>query len=168
MLKEFEHEDYTPVRVGGKVPVQIWFNHFLDTDCGPSDRTNPYNETWYSFPVTPKSEPLDLPYESPFSYNPTTPTKSWCHRVLCSGSNDGYLDGGKNAICGGREVWGFPKHPALAELKYTYQDQNMSFTGTHQGNKVIDASLKLPEHVDGHVPVPLDMKTDKDTLITPK
>ena len=34
-LKEFEHEDFQPVTVGGDVPVQIWFNDFTDTDCGP-------------------------------------------------------------------------------------------------------------------------------------
>jgi len=93
-------------------------NNFLDTDCGPSDRLNPYLETCKSFPVTKKDEPLELPYESPFSYNPVVPTKSWCHRVLCGASMDGYTVAAENAICGGRELWGFPKHPALAEISY--------------------------------------------------
>jgi len=44
VLKEFEHEDHRPVTVGGDVPVQLWCNYFIDTDCGPSDRINPYIE----------------------------------------------------------------------------------------------------------------------------
>ena len=46
VLKEFEHEDHRPVTVGGDVPVQLWCNNFVDTDCGPADRENPYLETW--------------------------------------------------------------------------------------------------------------------------
>ena len=64
--------------------------------------------------------------------------------------------------------WGFPKHPALGEFKYNYEGENMVFTSTHQGNKILDMTVKLPEHIEGHIPVPLDMRTDKDTLITPK
>ena len=45
VLDDFEHEDHCPVTVGGDVPVQLWCNNFLDTDCGPADRPNPYIET---------------------------------------------------------------------------------------------------------------------------
>ena len=84
VLKEFEHEDHHPITVGGKVPVQLWCNNFVDTDCGPIDNVNPYIEIWYSFPVTPKSSKLDLPYENAYSYNVNAPgTLTWCHRVLC-------------------------------------------------------------------------------------
>jgi hypothetical protein len=167
VLKDFEHEEYTPVRVGGKVPVQIWFNNFYDTDCGPEEELNPYLETWYSFPVTKKDQPMELPLESPFSYNVTVPTNSWCHRVLCSGK-DGFTRGAENAVCAGREVWGFPKHPALGEFTYKYENDSMNFTSTHQGNKVLDLSVQLPESTEGHVTVPLDLKTESDTLITPR
>ena len=112
VLKEFAHEEFRPVTVGGQVPVQIWFNNFIDTDCGPFDRINAYVETWYSFPVTHKSKPVDLPYENPFSYNVMHPeTLVWVHRVLCGPDKNGNDMGARAAIAGGREVWGFPKHP---------------------------------------------------------
>ena len=44
----------------------------------------------------------------------------------------------------------------------------MNFKSTHQGKQVLDLSLVLPETIEGHVPIPLDMRTDKDTLVTPK
>ena len=83
VLKEFEHEDHMPVTVSGEVPVQIWCNNFIDTDCGPNEVANPYTETWYSFPVTSKKTALDLPYENAFSYNVNAPdTLTWCHRAV--------------------------------------------------------------------------------------
>ncbi len=170
VLKEFEHEDYRPVTVGRQVPVQIWCNNFLDTDCGPPDRVNPYLEVWYSFPVTKKSAPLDLPLESPFSYNVVAPdTKVWVHRVLCGPAADGYETGALAAIAGGREVWGFPKHPALADLSFVYENDNfVEFTALHQGNKVMNIRVHLPEDEEGHVTVPADLKTEPDGCLTPK
>jgi len=170
VLKEFEHEDHRPVTVGGDVPVQLWCNNFTDTDCGPADRVNPYIETWYSFPVTPKAEPLDLPYESPFSLNVQAPDALvWCHRVLCGPASDGYALGAIAAIAGGREVWGFPKHPGLADLSFEYPDsETVVFRGDHQGHRVISLSVKRPECVDGHVTLALDERTGPDTCITPR
>ena len=84
-------------------------NNFTDTDCGPADAVNPYLETWYSFPVTRKDEPLELPFESPFSYNVVDPKALiWCHRVLCA-EKKGHKGPALAAIAGGREIWGFPK-----------------------------------------------------------
>ena len=170
VLKEFEHEDHRPVTVGGDVPVQLWCNNFIDTDCGPADRENPYIEIWYSFPVTPKSAPLDLPYEGPFSYNVDAPgALVWCHRVLCGPASDGYADGAIAAIAGGREVWGFPKHPGLADLRFEYPDsETVVFEGSHQGNRVISLRLRRPECVEGHVTVALDVRTGRDSCITPR
>ena len=139
VLKDFEHEDHHPVTVGGKVPVQLWCNNFIDTDCGPTDTVNPYIETWYSFPVTPKSSKLDLHYENAYSYNVNAPdTLTWCHRVLCGPAKSGYDLGALAAIAGGREIWGFPKHPSLADLSFVYPNEEMvTFEGSLQGNKVI-------------------------------
>jgi len=169
VLKEFEHEEYRPITVGNKVPVQIWFNNFIDTDCGPFDRINPYVETWYSFPVTPKARPVDLPYENPFSYNVMHPEALvWVHRVLCGPDKNGNDMGARAAIAGGREVWGFPKHPAVADLSFRYLDKDIvSFTGALQGKKAITASVVLPESVAGSVAVPVDARTAPDGCLTP-
>ena len=170
VLKEFEHEDHHPITVGGKVPVQLWCNNFIDTDCGPADTVNPYIETWYSFPVTPKSEKIDLPYENPFSYNVEVPDSlTWCHRVLCGPSKEGYELGAIAAIAGGREIWGFPKHPALADLKFEYHGgETASFKASLQGNKVFKLDIKLPESISEHVTVDIDLITPKGSCITPK
>ncbi len=170
VLRDLEHEDHRPVTVGGAVPLQLWCNNFIDTDCGPVDRANPYIETWYSFPVTPKSAPLDLPYESPFSYNVNAPhALVWCHRVLCGPASDGYATGARAAIAGGREVWGFPKHPGLADLRFEYPDsETVAFEGSHQGNRVISLRVKRPECVEGHAMIVLDERTGPDTCITPR
>jgi hypothetical protein len=170
VLKEFEHEDHRPVTVGGDVPVQLWCNNFVDTDCGPGDRINPYLEIWYSFPVTPKSAPLDLPYENPFSYNVNAPEALvWCHRVLCGPAMDGYDLGAIAAIAGGREVWGFPKHPDLANLSFAYPDnETIVIEASHQGNKAVSINVKRPESVADHVSITADERTAPDTCITPR
>ncbi len=170
VLKEFDHEDHRPVTVGGQVPVQLWCNNFVDTDCGPKNRVNPYLETWYSFPVTTKSSPLDLPYENAFSLNVSEPdTLIWCHRVLCGPAKDGYKVGAIAAIAGGREVWGFPKHPDLAELSFEYPDnETVIFDSKHQGHKVFSLSIRSPEITAGHTVVEVDEITPEGSCITPK
>ena len=169
VLKEFAHEEFRPVTVGGQVPGQIWFNNFIDTDCGPFDRINAYVETWYSFPVTHKSKPVDLPYENPFSYNVMHPeTLVWVHRVLCGPDKNGNDMGARAAIAGGREVWGFPKHPAVADLSFRYLDGGVvGFSGALLGKKAITARVTLPEHVAGSIAVPVDARTTSDGCITP-
>jgi hypothetical protein len=169
VLKEFAHEEFRPVTVGGKVPVQIWFNNFTDTDCGPLDRVNSYVETWYSFPVTPKASPLDLPYESPFSLNVMHPEALvWLQRVLCGPDKHGNAIGARAAIAVGREVWGFPKHPAVAELSFVYGDDGVvRFNGGLHGKKAITVRAGLPEHAPGSVAVPVDARTAPDACLTP-
>ncbi len=169
-LKEFEHEDFVPVSVGGRTPVQLWCNNFTDTDCGPTDRKNPYLETWFSFPVVPKSSPLELPYESPFSLNVDHPgVLNMTHRVLCGGDLEGYTVGARSAVDCGREVWGFPKHPGLADLVYEYTDEKtVSFSARHQGRNVFTLRARMPESVEGHVSLPVDARTEPDACITPR
>tara|TARA_Y100001970_G_scaffold267105_1_gene356606 strand:- start:1021 stop:1908 length:888 start_codon:yes stop_codon:yes gene_type:complete len=170
VMKEFEHENFQPVTVGGKVPVQLWCNNFIDTDCGPSDATNPYIETWFSFPVTQESRTLDLPYENPFSYNVDAPdTYTWCHRVLCGPAKDGYSVAAIAAISGGREIWGFPKHPALADLNFEYYESDyVSFRARHQGNEVLFLSISLPEKSPDNIIIEADQLTPKGSCLTPK
>jgi len=170
VLKEFQHEDYHPMTVGGKVPLQLWCNNFIDTDCGPADNINPYIETWFSFPVTPKSINLDAPYENEYSYNVDAPdTLTWCHRVLCGPAKNGYELGALAAIAGGREIWGFPKHPGLADLCFEYPDEETaSFEGSIQDNKVISLNIKRPESTSEHVVANIDALTPQGSCITPK
>ena len=170
VLKEFEHEDHHPVTVGGDVPVQLWCNNFIDTDCGPIDKVNPYIEIWYSFPVIHKSSKLDLQYENAYSYNVNAPgTLTWCHRVLCGAAESGYDLGAKAAIAGGREIWGFPKHPGLADLSFEYPDEEtVVFKGSLQGNKVISLKIKRPECIAEHVLAEIDLVTPQGSCITPK
>ena len=62
MWNNFDDELYTPILVGDKAVVMIWFNNFTDTDCGGA-----YLETWYNTFVTPKDAPVQIPYKTPFS-----------------------------------------------------------------------------------------------------
>ena len=169
-LKEFEHEDFVPVSVGGRTPVQLWCNNFTDTDCGPTDRVNPYLETWFSFPVAPKDSPIEMPYESPFSLNVDHPgIVNMTHRVLCGGDRTGYDTGARSAVDCGREVWGFPKHPALAELEFEYiGEDTMHFAATHLGRRVYVLDAQLPERCEGAVTIPIDAQTEADGCITPR
>ena len=62
MWNNFEDELYTPILVGDKAVVMIWFNSFTDTDCGGA-----FLETIYNTFVTPKDTPIKIPYKTPFS-----------------------------------------------------------------------------------------------------
>jgi len=168
VMKDFEEEDFTPVSVGGKAAIQVWFNNFTDTDCGPEEKQNPYLETWFSLPVTPKSAPLDLPLESPMSYMVADPRALiWVHRVICGAAfNDPVPPMG--AISGGREVWGFPKHNKLANIRSGYDGNFTSFHAEHMGKPVISMRAKLPEHTPGVVTVPQEVETTKDQCLTPR
>lgn len=168
VMKDFDEESYTPVTVGGKAVVQVWFNNFTDTDCGPANKKNPYLETWYSLPVAPKSAPLDLPYDTPMSYLVSDPRALvWVHRVICgAGFNDPVPAMG--AVSGGREVWGFPKHHKLANIRTSYDGNFTVFNAEHQGEAVISMRAKLPEHTPGVVTVPQEAQTPKDGCLTPR
>ena len=53
MWAEYQDEAFTPILVGDRAVVAVWFNNFLDTDCGGS-----YLETWYNTFVTRKEAPV--------------------------------------------------------------------------------------------------------------
>jgi len=94
---------------------------------------------------------------------------TWCHRVLCGPAKNGYALAALAAIAGGREVWGVPKHPALADLSYECPDaESVVFEGSHQGRKVISLRVQRPENVSGHVVVEVGQLTPKGSCITPR
>lgn len=170
VLPDFADEDWTPVTVGGKVAMQVWLNNFTDTDCGKADEVNPYFETWFSLPVTHKSAPLDLPYESPLSYVTAAAdprANVFVMRVIC-GSAFGDPTQPMAAISGGREIWGFPKHYKLADIRYDYDGNYTSFSAEHLGNAVLTARVMLPEATPGHVVQKQDLKTPNDICVTPR
>ena len=122
------------------------------------------------FQLPLKRTTLDLPYEDSFSYNVNAPdTLTWCHRVLCGPAKDGHDLAAKAAIAGGREIWGFPKHPDMADLDFDYSEEKaVSFTARHQGNEVMTVKVKRPESTEGYLTVDADAITETGACITPK
>jgi len=181
----FVDEYYTPVSVGGKAAVQIWMNNFTDTDCGNPDTINPYLETWTSTWVTPKDQPLDLPYNSSIgdmSYVVADPRALiWIHRVILGdapGVNTSKNDPALGALLGGHNVWGFPKHPTKAKIQVEYSaaGDRVDFHAKHLGKPLpfsrdkvfVDAlrvSVALPEKDAHNVAIPTDVKTAPDAVV---
>lgn len=175
----FTDEYYTPVSVGGKASVQIWMNNFTDTDCGNADTKNPYLETWISTWVTPKGEPLELPYGSDMALLIADPKAIiWIHRVILSEAPG--MDTTKNtpalgALLGGHNVWGFPKHRTMAKIQYEYRGTDrVEFHAQHVHKPMfgkehfVDAlkvSLQLSEKSKGNVAVPVNVRTADDGVI---
>jgi len=172
VMKSFEAEDFVPVtvsngQVGKVVPLQIWFNNFTDTDCGDAGVRNPYLETWYSLPVTPRDSPLDLPYNTSMDLM-VAEGLVWVHRVIC-GDAPGHTGPAMAAISGGREVFGYPKHPVLADIDYEYEGSDfVSFKAHHLGLPAVDLRMKLPEaYPEEQVTVlPLEAATAADGCIS--
>lgn len=162
MWADFEGEDYVPVLVGGKAVVSIWFNIFHDTDCGGS-----YLETWYNTYVTRKDAPLELPMESPMSIIIDHPdVKSYLQKVIC-GDAPGNPGAALKAITGGREIFGFPKHPVPATIR-VYDDEKTGTTGfqaIHKGRLAVSMALRVPEADEGVVSIPIEVETPKDYVI---
>jgi len=178
----FAEEYYVPVTVGGKVPVQVWMNNFTDTDCGNAADRNPYLETWTSTWVTPKDQPLELPYNKTIgdmSYIVADPRALiWIHRVICGdspGIDTKVNDPALGAILGGHNVWGFPKHKVKAKIDFEYQgSDSVTFHAMHLGKDLlqreqfVDAltvSVALPERDKAHVSLPLDIRTADDGVV---
>jgi len=166
MWAEFEAlgEPFVPVLVGGKAVVTVWFNNFIDTDCGGA-----YLETWYNTFVTEKGQPqLELPYDTPFSSIIQDPRSlSYLQRVVCS-EHPKSTGAGKVAIEGGRSIFGFPKHPELGKITFEYKDEGkkVAFNATHMGKKAVSLRADIPqEGAEGTVTIPLELETGKDSLI---
>jgi len=162
MWAEYADEPFQPMLVGGKAVVMVWFNNFVDTDCGGS-----YLETWYNTFVTPKGEPLELPNESPFSMVIQDPRSiSFLLRVVCSDKSDN-PGAAMKAIMGGRAVFGFPKHPEPGHITFTYtnDNKNVEFEGSHSGKKAVSLKVRLPEADEGVVTIPVEVATGPRALI---
>lgn len=175
----FSDEYYTPVSVGGKAAVQVWLNNFTDTDCGNDDTRNPYLETWTSTWVTPKDQPLELPYKDDMSYLVAdSRALIWIHRVICAdapGIDTTVNDPALGAILGGHNVWGFPKHHVKAKIEYEYKGSDrVSFHAQHLKKdwlgkvEFVDAitvSCVLSEKEKGNIPVPVNVRTPDNAVI---
>jgi len=166
MWSEFEGEDFAPILVGGKAIVSVWFNNFVDTDCGGS-----YLETWYNTFVSRTDEPqVSLPMESPLSCFIAHPRcQNYLQRVVC-GDAAGNPGAAMKAVVGGRSIWGFPKHPVLGALNFSYGETDgkktsWNFDAIHEGTPVVSASIALPETDPNNIPIPLDMATADDGVI---
>lgn len=167
VMRSFKDEDFVPMTVGGKVPLQLWFNNFTDTDCGNADTRNPYLETWYSLPVVPRDSPVDLPYNTDMDLIVNDPRSLiWVHRVICADA-PGHEGPAMAAISGGREIWGYPKHHVRAQIDYEYDgDEHVHFKASHQGVPSVELRMKLPETVPNVTVLPLEAATGSDTCIS--
>jgi len=166
--RDFQEEEFIPVSVGGKAVVSVWFNNFTDTDCGPEGRRNPYYETLFSLPVTLKSTPLSLPYETPMSYIVKDPrVLNFVYRIICGAAFNNTI-AASGAVVGGREVWGFPKHHVLADIHYDYDGHLIRFSAVHQGQPVVSMRMQLPETADDVVTLRQEVQTPKDASVTPR
>lgn len=166
MWADFDGEDFAPILVGGKAVVSVWFNNFIDTDCGGS-----YLETWYNTFVTRTDEPqVSLPMESPLSLFIAHPRcQNYLQRVVC-GDAPGNPGAAMKAVVGGRSVFGFPKHPVLGELSFSYgeadgKQTSWNFEANHLGKHAVSACIALPETDPNNIPIPLDMATADDGVI---
>jgi len=167
MWSEFDDEDFVPILVGGKAVVSIWFNNFTDTDCGGE-----YWETWYNTFVSPKSEPqIEVDAEGgPMGAITHEKALIFLQRVIC-GDTPNNPGAAKKAIHGGREIFGFPKHPEAADITIAYNEEDgkkvsISFEAKHGGKKAVSMSMRLPEADEGAMTIPLDAKTAEDTVIS--
>jgi len=164
VMADMEDEDYVPISVGGKAAVSLWFNNFTDTDCGGG-----YLETWYTVSVTPRDSPVTLPDTGPMGFvsvGADPRALVYLARVICGdkGNNPGAA---MNAITGGREIWGFPKHHIPAQIRYIYDTAHNAtqFDAEHMGKAAISMRMRLPETIASASKIPMDAKTAPDTCI---
>ena len=89
-------------------------------------------------------------------------SQSFLIRVLC-GDTPENPGAALKAITGGREIFGFPKHPIPAELQFNYamsadgKRESIEFQGFHQNVHAISMKCKLPMMDPEHVMIPLDV-----------
>lgn len=164
MWKEFDDEPFVPVLVGGKAIISIWFNDFKDTDCGRA-----YLETWYNTFVTSRDQPVSLPYDGPLSVlgAPGVPGSfSFLQRVIC-GDAPGNPGAAAKAIAGGREIFGFPKHPVPGVISIGQdKDGSRTFAAAHSGKQAVSLKLALPKPgSEGVLVFPVELVTARDANI---
>jgi hypothetical protein len=70
---------------------------------------------------------------------------SFLIRVVCSDA-PGNPGAAMKAIAGGREIFGFPKHPNPGKIRFDYMDDNtrIEFDLEHDGKKGVAVRAKLP------------------------
>lgn len=164
MWSEYADEEFVPILVGGKAVVSMWFNIFTDTDCGGA-----YLETWYNTFVTAKSKgpQIELPFEGPMSVMGAMAHPDaliFLQRVLC-GDAPGNPGAALKAITGGREIFGFPKHPVLANIRTEEGAMSTCFDVRHLGYKAVTMKIQHPEAVEGALTLPIEATTGPDTVI---
>jgi len=165
---EFDNEDFHPILVDGKAVVSVWFNNFEDTDCGGA-----YFETWYNTFVTSKSEPqlfLEGDQAGPMAAITHPKALIFLQRVVCSDTPDN-PGAAMKAIAGGREIFGFPKHPVpgVIDLKYIEHEGNrveFSFDASHVGHASVSLKVRLPDADEGSMVIPIEAQTGPDTVIS--
>ena len=169
MWSEYADEPYEPVRVGGRGVVTVWFNNFTDTDCGGA-----YLETWYNTFVTKRGARVDLPAETPFSVLEAAAVpgvQSFLIRVLC-GDVDDNPGAARKAIAGGREIFGFPKHPDTATIRHHYRMTDgrragLEFDCHHHDAMAVTLRCALPETDPDALTVPVEVaRTPDDASIS--
>jgi len=166
MWSEFADEDFIPVLVGGKAVVSVWLNNFTDSDCGGC-----YLETWYNTFVTRSDQPqVSLPMGTPFDLIiQHERCQNFLQRVVCSDA-PGNPGAAMKAIIGGREIFGFPKHPVPGAIQFAYEETEGKQTGwqfdmSHNGKHGVSVRCKLPETDPNHVVVPIDVVAPMDLVI---
>ena len=66
------------------------------------------------------------------------------------------------AITGGREIWGFPKHPEPATISHEYEEvdgnrDTLNFNCTHNGTDAVSLKCKLPQTDPNVVTMPVEV-----------
>ena len=157
---DYEDEIYSPITIDGdKAVVSVWFNKFKDTDCGGA-----YLETWYNTFVSRKNQSSDIKYTSPYSLLDVAglpQAQSFLMRVICGDTEDN-PGAAIKAIVGGREIFGFPKHPQPGNLSFKYlmkdeKTHSIEFDAKHNKLNAVFLHARLPSYEDGHLTVPLEV-----------
>lgn len=166
MWAEYDDEDFIPILVGGKAVVSVWLNNFSDTDCGGA-----YLETWYNTFVTRRDQgQVSLPMETPMSVIIAHErAQNFLQRVVCSDA-PGNPGAAMKAMTGGREVFGFPKHPVPGNINFCYEEKEgkqvgWQFDCSHMGKNCVSVRCALPETDPNHFVVPIDVVAPMDLVI---
>ena len=165
----FEDELYTPITIGNenKAVISIAFKDIRDTDGGK------YYEIFYATYVSKKENcPINVPFKTPFSLLEACDipaTQGFCLSILCGDTIDN-PGGAKRGIHCGRDVFGVPKHPNIADLRFNYMFNNneketLEFEAYHDNSHVISLHCKLPMREATFSTASLDVPKGKGSVI---